>query len=205
MEKIWLVALSFILGTACLNSAEPEKSAAKPAESAAQTAKSAAQPAKSAAELEKEKAQKNPYPNDFGHDKTDVSKYNLEEQQGYKLMQEKCARCHTPSRPLNSQFLQLKADEQAQVKASNPEVFKDKLVWQVEDAIWQRYIKRMMSKPGCAINDADGRKIFKFMVEYSKRTKTGANAKLWADHRKKLLADFKLKYPARHKELFETP
>lgn len=185
MKKIWIAALSFALGTTWTLSA--------------------AEPAKSAVELEKEKAQKNPYPNDFGPDKADVSKYGPEEQQGYKLLLDKCSRCHTPSRPLNSQFLQLKADEQAKMKASNPEIFKDKLVWQVEDSIWQRYIKRMMAKPGCDINDADGRKIFKFMVEYSKRTKTGANAKSWADNRRKMLADFKQKFPARHKELFETP
>ena len=160
---------------------------------------------KSAAELEKEKAQKNPYPNDFGPAATDVSKYTPEEQAGYKLMQDKCARCHTPSRPLNSQFIQLKADEQAAIKKTHPEIFKDKLVWQVEDAIWQRYVKRMMAKPGCAIAEADGKKIFKFLVEYSKKTKTGANAKSWAEHRRKLLADFKVKHPDKYKELFETP
>jgi len=160
---------------------------------------------KTAAELEKEKALANPYPNDFGPDKVDASKYGAEEQQGYKLLLDKCSRCHTPSRPLNSQFLQLKADEQAKAKASNPEIFKDKKVWQVEDAIWQRYVKRMMAKPGCAINEADGKKIFRFLVADSKARKTGANAKSWAGHRGKLLSDFKAKYPARHKELFETP
>src|SRR5437762_1393924 len=85
---------------------------------------------KSAAELEKEKAQKNPFPNDLGPDKIDVSKYTAEQQEGYKLLQVRCARCHTPSRPLNSQYLQLKPEEQAQMKPSNPEIFKDKLVWQ---------------------------------------------------------------------------
>ena len=159
---------------------------------------------KTAAELEKEKAQANPYPNDMGPDKIDASKYGAEEQQGYKLLQEKCSRCHTPSRPLNSQFLQLKPDEQAKVKAANPEIFKDKLLWQVESEIWQRYVKRMMSKPGCAISEPDAKKIFKFLVADSKQRKTGANAKSWADHRRKLLADFKTKYPDRHKELFET-
>ncbi len=160
--------------------------------------------AKSAAELEKEKALKNPYPNDFGPDKIDVSGYTPEQQAGYKLLQDKCSRCHTPSRPLNSQFLQLKPEEQASMKTSNPEIFKDKLVWQVEDSIWQRYVKRMMSKPGCAIADADGRKIFTFLRDDSKKRKTGANAKAWAEHRKKLLAQFKEKYPARYKELFEA-
>src|SRR5438045_1786774 len=78
---------------------------------------------KSAAELEKEKALANPYPNDFGPEKIDVSKYTPEQQAGYNLLQDKCARCHRPSRPLNSQFLQLKTEEQAAMKASNPEIF----------------------------------------------------------------------------------
>ena len=159
---------------------------------------------KSAAELEKEKAMKNPYPNDLGPDKIDVSKYSPEQQEGYKLLQDKCSRCHTPSRPLNSQFLQLKAEEQAGVKAANPDLFKDKLVWQVETDIWQRYVKRMMTKPGCGIADADAKKIFRFLVEDSKRRKTGANAKSWAEHRRGLLAQFKTKFPDRYKELFET-
>lgn len=159
--------------------------------------------ADAAADAEKEKAMKNPYPNDLGPSTVDVSQYSPEAQQGYKLMQDKCAKCHTPARPLNSQFLDLKADEIAKAKASNPEMFKDKLVWQVEDGIWQRYVKRMMAKPGCNISSEQGKKIWKFIVEDSKKRKTGAAAAGWAAHRKKLLSDFKEKYPARHKELFE--
>ena len=94
-------------------------------------------------------------------------------------------------------------DEMTPLKKSNPELFKDKWVWQIEDGIWQRYIKRMMAKPGCAISDAEGKKIFKFVVEDSRRRKTGAQAASWSAHRKKLLADFKAKYPERYKELFE--
>ena len=160
---------------------------------------------KTAAQLEKEKALNNPYPNDLGPGTIDVSKYSPELQAGYKLLQDKCSRCHTPSRPLNSQFLQLKPEEQAAMKASNPEIFKDKLVWQVETDVWQRYVKRMMTKPGCAIAEPDAKKIFKFLVEDSKRRKTGANAKAWAELRRKLLAQLKQDKPARYKELFETP
>ena len=160
---------------------------------------------KTAAELEKEKALQNPYPNDLGPDKIDVSKYRAEQQDGYKLLQNKCSRCHSPSRPLNSQFLQIKPEEMGALKASNPEIFKDKLVWQVDKDVWQRYVKRMMTKPGCGIADAEGKMIFRFLVEDSKRRKTGAAAKGWADHRRSLIARFKEKYPARYKELFETP
>ncbi len=158
--------------------------------------------ADAAADAEKEKALKNPYPNDFGPATVDVSKYSAEAQAGYKIMQDKCAKCHAPSRPLNSQFVDLKADEIAKAKVSNPEMFKDKLIWQVEDGIWQRYVKRMMAKPGCNISSDQGKKIWKFVVEDSKKRKTGANAGTWAEHRKKLLAEFKQKYPARYTELF---
>ncbi len=156
-------------------------------------------------QAEKEKALKNPYPNDFGPDKVDVSKYSPELQSGYKLMQDKCAKCHTPSRPLNSEFLDLKPEELEAAKKSNPEMFKDKLVWKVESGIWQRYIKRMMAKPGCNISTQEGKKIWQFIVEYSKKNKSGEAAKSWQTQRSKLVADFKTKYPDRYKELFGNP
>ena len=157
-----------------------------------------------AADAERQKALANPYPNDFGPGTVDVSKYTPEQQEGYKLMQDRCAKCHTPSRPLNSQFLDLKPEEIAAVKAKNPEIFANKQIWQPESGIWQRYIKRMMAKPGCNISTEDGKKIWKFIVEYSKREKTGTNAVAWKSRREKLVADFKVKYPARYKELFEA-
>jgi hypothetical protein len=179
-----VLCLSFIFGGASVH---------------AQTAQDIA-----AAAAEKEKALKNPYPNDLGPDKiTDLSKYTPEQQEGYKLMQTKCSACHTPSRPLNSQFVDLKADQIAAFKKSNPEVFKDKLVWQIEDGVWQRYVKRMMAKPGCNISQDQGKKIFRFLVEYSKREKLGANTAKWKEHRSKLLAEFKQKHPDKYKELFE--
>ena len=59
----------------------------------------------SAYELEKQKALKNPYANDFGPEKIDVSSYLKEMQTTYRtLLVPKCGRCHTPARPLNSQF-----------------------------------------------------------------------------------------------------
>ncbi len=161
-------------------------------------------PAQSAADAEKEKAMKNPYPNDLGPEKIDVSKYTPEAQAGYKLLLDKCSRCHAPSRPLNSQFVDLKAPEIEALKKSNPEMLKDKTIWQIEDGIWQRYVKRMMAKPGCNISSEEGKKIWKFVVEDSKKRKTGAAAAKWSEHRKKLMADFKAKYPDRYKELFET-
>jgi len=156
----------------------------------------------SAAALEREKAMKNPYPNDFGPDHVDVSKYSPELQAGYKLMIEKCSKCHSASRVLNSQFIDLKEDEIAKLKNDQMDILKNKQIWQVESGIWQRYVKRMMSKPGCNISPDEGKRIWKFVVEDSKIRKTGPATESWRSHRKKLLADFQDKHPDKYKELF---
>ena len=155
-----------------------------------------------AAQAEKEKALKNPYPNDFGPGGLDVSKYEPALQEGYKLVQEKCSRCHSASRVLNSQFLELSKEETAALKAKSPELFREKFVWQIEPGIWQRYVRRMMAKPGCSISGEEGKKIWRFVAEDSKKRKTGASAKSWGVQRKKLLADFKASHPEKYKELF---
>ena len=172
--------------------------------------------ATSSYEAEKAKALANPYPNDFGPATVDVSGYPADLQATYKdLLAVKCARCHTASRPLNSQFVEPGGEKSgqaakiAQWKASNPEMFKDKTVWQIEPwtpsqpGIWERYVKKMMSKPGCNISPAEGKRIWQFLTYDSEKRKTGANAAKWAEHRRKLVADFKVKHPAKYKELFE--
>jgi len=162
---------------------------------------------KSAAELEKEKAMQNPYPNDLGPEKVDVSSYPKAMQAGYKLMAAKCSRCHTSARPLNSRFVEpdvakdKKIQAVAELKKSSPELFKDISVWQIEEDVWNRYVKRMMNKPGCELERADAKKIWEFLVYDSAKRKLGANAKAWETHRKKLIADFKQKYPKRYEEL----
>mgnify|MGYP001568089634 FL=1 len=168
-------------------------------------------PKKSAAELEKEKAMQNPYANDLGPDSVDTAAYPKGAQEGYKLMREKCARCHTPSRPLNSQFVETagKTPEERKksleaLKKSEPGLFKDKNVWQVEDGIWQRYVKRMMSKPGCDIPGPEGKKIWEFLSHDSRERKLGAAKAKWGEHRRKLLEDFKAKHPARFTELYSA-
>jgi hypothetical protein len=165
---------------------------------------------------EKAKALASPYPNDFGPATIDVSSYPPELQTTYKTLFPKCARCHELSRPLNSQFIEPSGDKPGQAgkiaawKASNPEMFKDKLVWQIEGwtasqpGVWERYVKKMMSKPGCNISPAEGKKIWQFLTYDSEKRKTGANAAKWAEHRRKLLADFKASHAARYRELFET-
>ena len=165
--------------------------------------------AKTAAELEKEKAMQNPYSNDLGPDSIDVSGYPAEAQEGYKLLKARCAQCHTAARPLNSRFVEPDAPKEKResvvtdLKKSNPELFSDYSVRQIEAGIWQRYVRRMMSKPGCKISDAEGKKIYKFLTVDSSKRKLGANAEKWAEHRKKLLQEFKTKYPERYKQLHE--
>ncbi len=195
----WTLSLTF-LGLAIL--------AAQPAAVWAEDAGSYA--------AEKAKAQANPYPNDFGPATIDVSSYPKELQETYKNLFPKCGRCHELSRPLNSQFIEPSGDKPghaakiASWKSSHPEMFQDKLVWQIEGwtpsqpGVWERYVKKMMSKPGCNISPQEGKKIWQFLTYDSEKRKTGANAAKWAEHRRKLLADFKAKYPDKYKTLFET-
>ena len=132
------------------------------------------------AATEKEKALRDPYANDMGPEKlpTDLVKtYPAEVQKGYKLLLVKCAQCHQPSRPLNSQF--------------------------DDGDTWKRYVKRMMRKPGCEIASAEGKAIWTFLVHDSKVRKTGKNKARWDVHRKKLLKEFKQKHPERYKLLYE--
>jgi hypothetical protein len=142
------------------------------------------------------------YPNDMGEAEIDVSEYPKPIREGYKLMSFKCAACHTPARPLHSQFLELTAEEEAAFKKEFPEIHGDKRLVHIEDKIWNRYVKRMMSKPGCPVKGEDGKKIWEFLVYDSKVRKTGANAKAWAKHRKKLLHEFAESSPAGYKKLF---
>ncbi|MBK8576515.1 MAG: hypothetical protein IPN90_12860 [Elusimicrobia bacterium] len=164
-------------------------------------------------EAEKAKALANPYANDFGPDKIsdkDLASYPVELQDAYKnVLLIKCAKCHSSARPLNSQFFEVAgkgAEKQAnldKMKSTDSDMFFSKNVWQVETDIWQRYVKRMMSKPGCDISDAEGKAVYKFLSFDSQQRKAGKNKAAWKAHREKLLADFKTKNPARYKELYE--
>ena len=79
---------------------------------------------------------------DKGPATIDVSKYPADMQSGYKLFVTRCAKCHTPARAINCDFA---LDEE-----------------------WERYVKRMMRKPGSGISPADGKKIFEFVTYDSK-------------------------------------
>jgi hypothetical protein len=161
---------------------------------------------------EKEKALASPYPNDFGPNKLPdevLKTYPANVVEGYKLLSVRCAQCHGPERPLNSRFVEPEggmddAKQQASLdamKKSNPEMFKDLSIWQPEVKVWNRYVKRMMNKPGCNIEKAEGKKIWEFLEYDGAHRKAGANAAKWAEHRKGLVEQFKAKYPKRYEEL----
>lgn len=84
---------------------------------------------------------------DKGPATIDISKYPAEQQANYKVFAAKCAKCHTLARPINSTFAL--PDE------------------------WERYIKRMMYKPGSGINSGEGKKIFEFL-KYDSQTRKKA-------------------------------
>ena len=182
-----------------------------------------AKPKKSAAELEKEKALASPYPNDFGPESIDdeIKDYPAAHKEGYKLLKLRCTQCHNAARPLNSRFVEpseglelapeARAKKQeaavAALKASHPELFKDQSIWQVEAGVWNRYVKRMLAKPGCGVDaggkmtKAEAKKIYEFLVYDGAQRKIGANAEKWAALRKKLIAELKEKNPKRYEEL----
>ncbi len=175
-------------------------------------------PLRAAEMTEKEKALTNPYPNDFGPETLPDSvlkSYPAKVQAGYKkLISTKggCAQCHSAARPLNSRFVEPEGgiDEKKQeaalaaMKKAQPELFSDNTVWQVETKIWSRYVKRMMNKPGCGIQKADGKSIYEFLSYDSIKRKTGENAKAWEAHRKGLVDQLKKKNPKRYEELKEA-
>jgi hypothetical protein len=75
---------------------------------------------------------------DAGPKTIDVTKYPEDMQAGYTLFTKKCAKCHTPARPINSHF--------------------------VLPGEWERYIKRMVYKPDSKMTDNDGKTIYRFLV-----------------------------------------
>jgi hypothetical protein len=82
---------------------------------------------------------------DKGPATIDVSKYPADMQKRYKLFAARCSKCHTIARAINCEFA-------------------------LEDE-WERYVKRMMRKPGSGISANDGKEIFEFLAFDSKTRK----------------------------------
>ena len=144
------------------------------------------------------------YPNDMGPAEIDVSAYPKEHRQAYRTFAFKCAACHTIARPINSQFLELTDEEMAKAKKDDPELFLDKNITLPDTLIWNRYVKRMMSKAGCPVKKEDGKPIWEFLVYDSKLRKTGENGKEFRKMRTKLLHEFKEHHPDGYEKLFST-
>jgi mono/diheme cytochrome c family protein len=87
-------------------------------------------------------------PQDKGPDKVDISKYPPEQQKGFKVFADKCSKCHTIARPINTTM-------------TAPE--------------WSRYVKRMMHKPNSGIGDSQGKTIYEFLA-YDQENRKDKNA-----------------------------
>ena len=76
-------------------------------------------------------------PQDKGSASVNVSSYPADQQKNYKVFADKCAKCHTVARPINTSM-------------TKPE--------------WERYVKRMMHKPNSGISDSQGKLIYDFLA-----------------------------------------
>jgi hypothetical protein len=76
-------------------------------------------------------------PQDKGPNQINVSSYPPDLQKDYKTFTDKCSKCHTIARPINTSMTR---------------------------AEWERYVKRMMHKPNSGIGDAQGKAIFDFLA-----------------------------------------
>jgi hypothetical protein len=76
-------------------------------------------------------------PQDKGPSTVNVSSYPAEQQKSYKVFVDKCSKCHTIARPINTT---MSKDE------------------------WARYVKRMMHKPNSGISDNQGKTIYEFLA-----------------------------------------
>ncbi len=77
------------------------------------------------------------YPADKGPNFIDVTTYSPKMQESYELFARKCSRCHTVARPINSDFA---PDE------------------------WQKYVHKMMRKPGSGLTPKTAEEIIKFLI-----------------------------------------
>ena len=77
------------------------------------------------------------YPADKGANFIDVSTYPPEMQEHYKLFEQKCSRCHTLARPINSEFT---------------------------GEAWRKYVYKMMRKPGSGLTPKTAEPIIKFLI-----------------------------------------
>lgn len=120
-------------------------------------------------------AAKQPYANDLGSDTIEISSYPPKMQRAYVLFSQKCSRCHTLARPINSQW--------------------------ATAVFWEHYVKRMWRKPGSGINGAEAKQMWEFLV-YDSQVRKLDHREEFETFRKRLLEEFRQRYPARFQELY---
>lgn len=77
------------------------------------------------------------YPADKGQNYVDASGYPPKMREYYELFANKCSRCHTLARPINSSFTE---DE------------------------WRKYVRKMMRKPGSGLTPKTAGQITEFLI-----------------------------------------
>jgi hypothetical protein len=77
------------------------------------------------------------FPQDKGPATIDVSAYPAAQQEGYRMFTDKCARCHTIARAINTTMSRRE---------------------------WEHYIKQMMQNPKSGIDASEGKVIFEFLT-----------------------------------------
>lgn len=103
------------------------------------------------------RAEDKTFPADKGPDTIDVSKYPKAQQDGYQVFSEKCSRCHTLARPINSDY-------------ALPEE-------------WSAYVDKMRHKPRSGITDEAQKTITDFLIYDSSVRKKDLIAKKRADQK----------------------
>lgn len=81
------------------------------------------------------------FPADLGPDRIDVADYPPQQRTNYAVFADRCSRCHTLARPINSRI----SDRET----------------------WSRYVHRMQNRPTCNLTDADVRAIVDFLAYHS--------------------------------------
>jgi cytochrome c5 len=77
------------------------------------------------------------FPQDKGPAKIDVTAYPAAQQEGYKVFMDKCAKCHTIARAINTTMSRRE---------------------------WEHYVKQMMQNPKSGIDENQGKVIFEFLT-----------------------------------------
>jgi len=97
-----------------------------------------------------EDAKKKEFGADKGSATIDAATFPEDQQAYYKIFAQKCSKCHTLARPINTDM---------------------------KVSAWKRYVKKMMNKPDSGISPASGKKIYKFLKFWQKKKDAAKKAR----------------------------